>query len=357
MKKNARIRLAIVGTGGMAHAHAKAFQQIAGVELVACCDVREPAAVAFAETYGIGSVYTDYRRMLAEEKLDAVTNVTPDAQHAEVALAVIAAGCHILSEKPMATTLDDARAMATAAREAGICSMINFSYRNSAALQKAAQAVRAGAIGELRHVESSYLQSWLVNCAWGRWQDCPGLTWRLSTRHGSNGVLGDLGCHIYDLTTLLCGQDIVEIDCRLSTFDKGVEGNQLGDYILDANDSFISTVAFRNGAIGTIHSSRWAVGHANSLRCRVYGTAGAIELDLDSSYSEYRICSGARAIETFKWKSVACKATPSNFQRFISCIRSGKDDLSNFENGLRIQAYLDASNRSGTTNRPVQIEL
>ena len=100
------------------------------------------------------------------------------------------------------------------------------------------------------------------------------MTWRLSSKHGSAGDLGDIGCHIYDMTTLLCG-DIAEINCQLRTFDKGVPGNQLGEYVLDANDSFVSIVSFANGGLGTIHSSRWATGQANSLRVRVYGDEGA----------------------------------------------------------------------------------
>ncbi|MDD5706566.1 MAG: Gfo/Idh/MocA family oxidoreductase [Kiritimatiellae bacterium] len=357
MKKSNTIRLGVIGTGGMARGHASFFQKIKGVKLAACCDVREPVAKAFAQEFGIAAVYTDYRRMLAREDLDAVTNVTPDAQHAEVALATIAAGVHILSEKPMATDMDDARKMVKAAAKAGVRNMINFSYRNSSALQQAAEAVRDGAIGELRHVESSYLQSWLGNPAWGDWRQNRALTWRLSTRHGSNGVLGDLGCHIYDLTRLLCGDDIVEIDCRLQTFDKGVKGNRLGEYVLDANDSFVSTVTFRGGALGTVHSTRWAVGQSNSLRCRAFGTAGAIEVDLDRSYTDYRICRGARAIKACAWKSVACKPTPNNYERFIACIRTGRDDPSDFANGLRIQAYLEASTLSGKRGAPVKVRL
>ncbi|MCX7935307.1 MAG: Gfo/Idh/MocA family oxidoreductase, partial [Planctomycetota bacterium] len=267
------IRLGIIGTGGMAHAHAKNFQPIKGVMLVACCDVVKERAEQFAAQYGIKAVYTDYRRMLDREKLDAVTNVTPDAYHCPISLAVLKAGIPILCEKPLATSLAEAKRMAAAAKKARVINMVNFSYRNSCALQEAAVWIRQGKIGDLRHVEASYLQSWLVSCAWGDWRKRPGLAWRLSTRHGSLGDLGDIGCHAYDATALLCGE-IAEISCRLRTFPKGVPGNRLGEYILDANDSFAATLLFKNGALGVIHSSRWATGHLNSLRFRVYGTKG-----------------------------------------------------------------------------------
>ena len=336
------IRIGVIGTGGMAQHQAAQFEKIKGVKLTACCDISAERAAAFAARFGIPAVYTDYREMLAKEKLDGVTNVTPDAMHKAVALAVIRRGLAILSEKPLATSLKDARAMAAAAAKAGVINMVNFSYRNSCALQKATAVVRGGAIGRIVHVEASYLQSWLVAKSWGDWRTNPALTWRLSTSHGSAGDLGDIGCHIYDMTTLLCG-DIAEIDCRLKTFDKGVPGNRIGEYALDANDSFAATVLFRNGAIGTIHSSRWATGHANSLRVRVYGDQGAVEVDLDKSYEEYRICVGKKDIDAYAWRTVKCRPTPSNYQRFITAIRTGKNDPSDFANGARIQACLHYS--------------
>ncbi|MHB9130250.1 MAG: Gfo/Idh/MocA family protein [Armatimonadota bacterium] len=349
------IRLGIIGTGGMAHHHAESFQQIRGVKVVACCDIDAERVQAFAAKHAIPRAYIDYRQMLAQEKLDAITNVTPDAQHAEVSLAVIASGRHILCEKPLATSLADAREMARAAAAAGVINMVNFSYRNSCGLQKAADVVRSGKLGRILHVESSYLQSWLVNASWGDWRSSPGLTWRLSTHHGSAGVLGDLGCHIFDLTTLLCGLDIADITCTLKTFDKGVPDNTLGEYVLDANDSFIATTTFTNGAIGTIHSSRWATGHGNSLRCRVYGDRGAIEIDLDRAYDEYRICTGADT-KTFTWKTVKAKPTPTNFQRFINAIKTGIPDPCDFANGVKIQAYLHYCFASAEQHGPVAVE-
>ncbi|MCE5279294.1 MAG: Gfo/Idh/MocA family oxidoreductase [Planctomycetaceae bacterium] len=349
------LRIAIIGTGGMAHTHAAAFKAIEGVAVTACCDVDRPRAEAFAARHDIAAVYSDHREMLDRETLDGVSNVTPDSQHAAVSLAVIERGVNILCEKPLATSLEDARRMTLAAAARGVVNMVNFSYRNSCGLQAAAAAVKSGVIGSLRHIESSYLQSWLAQSAWGDWRVSPGLTWRLSSAHGSAGVLGDLGCHIYDLTSLLAGQDIVEIFCRLATFDKGVEGNRLGEYVLDANDSFVANIALAGGAVGTVHSSRWACGHHNSLRCRLYGDAGAIEVDLDGGYDHYRICRGKTALESATWDVVSCDPTPSNYQRFIQSIRTGVNDPSDFANGARVQACLHWSMESDRLGRPVKI--
>jgi predicted dehydrogenase len=348
------IRIGIIGTGGMANAHAKSFGSIPGVRLVACCDVVQSRAEEFAKKHEIPAVYTDYRRMLAREKLDGVTNVTPDAMHCPVALAVMRRGLAILSEKPLATSLAEAKRMAAAAKKARVINLVNFSYRNSCGLQAAATYIRSGKLGEIRHVESSYLQSWLVATNWGNWRKSPGLAWRLSTRHGSLGDLGDIGCHVYDATSLLCG-DIAEIRCDLRTFPK-VRGNRLGEYVLDANDSFAATLGFAGGALGVIHSSRWATGQMNSLRFRVYGMRGGIEVDLDRSYEHYRLCAGDD-INKGIWQDVKCKATPNMYQRFVNSIRTGKNDPSDFANGAKVQAYLHASFESARTGRPARVKL
>ncbi|TGS36171.1 Gfo/Idh/MocA family protein, partial [Mesorhizobium sp. M8A.F.Ca.ET.182.01.1.1] len=123
-------------------------------------------------------------------------------------------------------------------------------------------------IGKVRHLEASYLRSWLVSKAWGDWMTESKWLWRLSTKHGSNGVLGDVGIHILDFASYGAGSDVQRIFTRLKTFDK-YEGNKIGAYDLDANDSFTMTAELENGAMGVIHASRWATGHLNELRLRI----------------------------------------------------------------------------------------
>ncbi len=175
------IKLAIVGTGGMAHSHAKAFSAIKGCKLVAACDVVRERAQAFADKHGIPEVYADVDEMLAQSKMDAVSVVTPDAAHAAISLKAIAQGKHVLCEKPLATHYGDAKEMADAARLAGVINIVNLSYRNASAIQKAHQLVQQGALGRIMHVEASYLQSWLSAKHWGDWHSSPAWLWRLST--------------------------------------------------------------------------------------------------------------------------------------------------------------------------------
>ncbi len=350
------IRLGIIGTGSMAQTHAKSFSSLKGVTLAACCDIDGQKARRFARRWKIPRWYADPAALLAEGGIDAVSIVTVDAMHAPLSLAAIARGLPVLCEKPLATSLADARRMRDAAAARGVVTQVNFSYRNARAAQAAAALIRAGGIGRVLHVEASYLQSWLVQDTWGDWRTTDAFTWRLSRRHGSFGALGDVGCHIYDLAALLCG-DIEEISCRLATFDKGIEGNRIGPYVLDANDSFVSTVKFAGGGIGTVHATRWASGHINSLRVRVYGDEGAVDLDLDRSTETYRLCRGKAALRAPTWKVVRAGKTPTQYARFVAAIRAGASDESDFANGARVQAYLDASAASARRGRAVKVRF
>jgi predicted dehydrogenase len=344
------IKLAVVGTGGMAHMHAERFKGIKGVKLVAACDIVPGRAVEFAEKFGIPQVFTDVDELLAQVEIDAVTVVTVDAAHAPVSLKAIAKGKHVLCEKPLATNYAEAKTMADAAQKAGVINMINFSYRDSAAIQKAHQLVQKGALGRIMHIEASYLQSWLSSTIWGDWHTDPAKLWRLSTQHGSGGVLGDVGVHILDFATFGAG-DVESLNCRLRAFHKA-DGDKIGEYPLDANDSAVISVEMKEGALGTVTATRWATGQVNSLRLRIYGDEGAIIVDLDQSWDNLQICQG-KDIDKATWQTLTCPKTPTNFQRFIKSIRSGENDQPDFARGAQVQKMLDACFQSDTTGSKV----
>ena len=342
------IRIGIVGTGGMANGHARRFKEIKASTVVACCDIVPGRAKEFAAKHGIPAAYEDLEQMLRKEQLDGVTIVTVDSAHAPTALAAIRHGVHVMCEKPLATNLRDAKRMAAAAARKGVLTAVNFSYRNSPATQKAAQLVAAGRLGRIRHVEGSYLQSWLVSRGWGDWKKNPALLWRLSTRHGSAGVLGDLGVHLYDLASFVVG-DFSQIASELKTFDKGIK--RLGPYVFDANDSVVSMIRFTNGAIGTLNTTRWATGHMNTVALRVYGDKGALDLNLDRPAPEtLRVCFGPD-IDKGQWTPLPCPAVPDMYQRFVTAIRTGQQGQPSFAGGAKVQAYLEhcfiAATKSG----------
>lgn len=353
------VRVAILGTGGMANRHAELFQQIPGVQLVAACDIDRARVEAYAAKHGIPAtgVYTDFAQLLRECPVDAVSNVTPDAFHAPLSIQALKAGKHVLCEKPLGLDHAETRRMVAAAKKAGTVAMVNFSYRDWSGLQAIAARVRAGEIGELRHLEASYLQTWLSSPLWGEWSTTPALLWRLSTKHGSKGVLGDIGVHIVDFATFAAAAPIKSIYARLKAFPKAPK-NRVGDYPLDANDSALLQVEFANGALGVIHTTRWATGHANRLALKLHGTKGAFSFDSDLGSDTYRASLGP-AVATANWQDLKAEPTPNNHQRFIAAIRSGSADPAaaqpDFARGSEIQRVLDACFESDAVGQPVKI--
>ncbi|GAB4519744.1 MAG: Gfo/Idh/MocA family oxidoreductase [Roseibium sp.] len=338
------LRLLILGTGNMARSHAAAFREIPGVQLVAAVDRRADVLSAFCDAYDIPRRFGTLEEAIAWDGFDAAANVTPDAAHHPTTVALLEAGKHVLCEKPLATNAADARDMAEKAAKQGLVGMVNLSYRNVAVLQKAAELVAGGALGALRHFEASYLQSWLTQPAWGDWRTESQWLWRLSTAHGSKGVLGDVGIHILDFVTFAAGSPVAGLSCRLKTFDKA-EGGRIGDYTLDANDSVTLQAELGCGALGTVSATRLASGHLNDLRLRLYGDRGGLEVLFEKSTGALRICRG-EDLETGTWTEITVDPVPTVYQRFAAAVRDGAPADPDFEHGARLQAALDLAERS-----------
>ena len=338
------VRILILGTGGMAANHADSFKAIEGVTLVGGIDTRPVQLAEFCDRYGIAGRFASIDEAIAWGQFDAVTNVTPDAAHYATTLPFLAAGKHVLCEKPLATSEAQADAMADAAAKAGVVNMVNLSYRNVAALQKAAALVREGAIGTVRHFEASYLQSWLTQPAWGHWDRESQWLWRLSTQHGSKGVLGDVGIHILDFATFIAGQSAVEVSCRLATFPKA-PGDQIGEYPLDANDSATMQIVLENGALGTVAATRFASGHLNDLRLRIYGDKGGLEVCWEKNISTLRACLEAD-LQTGQWHDVEAPVLATIYERFIAAIRGEAPADPDFARGAALQRLLDRAEQS-----------
>ena len=351
-KASPRVRLAILGTGGMANHHALQYRQIRGCEMVAAADVDPERVKAFCEKHEIRQAFSSVDDLLAGAEFDAVVVVTPDAFHAPLSIRCLEAGKHVLCEKPLALNHAEAKKMVAAADRAGRINMVNFSYRNWPAIHGIAKVIESGRLGDLRHVEASYLQTWLSSTVWGDWRSSPNWLWRLSTRHGSQGVLGDIGVHILDFATYPAGR-IAEVYCKLKAFPKA-PGNRIGAFRLDANDSAVMTVVFANGALGTIHTTRWASGHPNRLYLKISGTKGTVEFDSEKSIDSYRICAGRDLAKTI-WKEVKAPRVLTNYQRFIRAVQTGEQVQPDFARGAEVQRLLDAGFESDRTGRPVRI--
>lgn len=342
-------RILILGTGSIAERHAINFAAIADCALVAAVDNNEGRVTAYAERHSIPHRFTSLEAALAWGEFDAAVNATPDPVHYPTTMQMLAAGKHVFCEKPLAVNHIDATAMAEAAEKAGLINMVNLTYRNAFAIQKAREMVSSGAIGALRHVEASYRQSWLAAKYWGDWREEERWLWRLSTAHGSTGVLGDVGVHIVDFATFGAGLDIAALQGRLHTFDKA-PGGAIGPYRLDANDSAAMTVEFTNGALGVIHMSRYATGHRNDLFLTLHGDQGALRIWADADASKLEACLGAD-IETQAWRLIDCPPTPRNAERFAAALRAGVNGTPDFRRAATVQQVLDRCIESDAEGR------
>lgn len=347
------IRIGIVGTGGMAAAHARYFRAAGGVELASCYDIDPARCAAYAAAHGVGHVAASLDELI--DAVEAVSVVTSDAAHAPVALRALKAGRHVFCEKPLTVTLGEARRVARAyarARRRGAIGMTNFSHRG-AHFDLARRIVARGDLGELRYVRAHYLQGGLA--VKGAWQASKAI-WRLQTARGSAGVLGDLGCHLLDFVTGICGP-AAAVRCTLRTHTKiGADGRRYTRWqgvALDANDTAAVDVDFAGGAFGHCQTTRWAGGHRNDVLLEVHGTDGALSLGHTFPEKPFcRICRG-RAIKKWEWKDLPVPAFVSNWQRFVRAIRRGTPAQPDIFRGAEIQALLDACHRSAAGEKRI----
>src|SRR5215210_6593648 len=203
---------------------------------------RDAARVAeAADRLGWSSTETDWHRVIERDDVQLVDVCTPGDTHAEIAIAALEAGKHVLCEKPLANTVAEAEAMTEAAERAaehGVRAMVGFTYRRVPAIALARRLVAEGRIGEIRHVRAQYLQDWIAD------PEAP-LSWRLQAERAGSGALGDIGAHIIDLAQHITGEVITGVSGMLETFVterplptaagalKGVAGTERGPVTVD----------------------------------------------------------------------------------------------------------------------------
>ena len=299
MTSSARpVRVALIGYAFMGRAHSNAwvtvgsFFEVPAFELTVLVG-RDAAAVAAAATaFGWSESATDWREVIARDDIDIVDICVPGHLHAEITLAALAAGKHVLVEKPLANTLAEAEAMADAAADAsirGVVSMVGFNYRRIPALALARRIIADGRLGEIRQVRASYLQDWLVDAA------AP-MTWRLRRETAGSGALGDLASHAVDQLQFLLGEHVTEVSARTHTFVTERPGAD-GPEAVTVDDAVWATLAFGSGARGSLEVSRVATGGKNAFTIELFGSTAALRFDLEG-LNELWFLDAAESIET-----------------------------------------------------------
>ena len=340
---------------------------------------RDAAAVgAAARRLGWAATETDWHTLIKRDDVQLVDVCTPGDLHAEVALAALEAGKHVLCEKPLANSLAEAEAMAAAAARAasrGVRSMIGFNYRRVPAVALARNLVADGRIGRIRHVRASYLQDWLVDASFP-------LTWRLQRERAGSGALGDLGAHIVDLAQYLTGELIAGVSAVTATFvgerplpEPTGPTPRSGPVTVD--DAAVFTARLDSGALASFEATRFATGRKNQLRIELNGDGGSLAFDLERlNELQFYDRSDDPSEEGFRRILVTEPGHPylsgwwppghvlgwehtftHEVRDLVIAIATGTDPAPSFRDGLQVQRVLaaveqSAANGSGWTPVP-----
>jgi predicted dehydrogenase len=379
------LRVAMIGHAFMGNAHSQAwrvaprfFDLPLAPQMSVLVGHDAGRAAAAAERLGWAESSADWREVVARDDIDLVDICTPGDTHAEIAIAALAAGKHVLCEKPLANTVAEAETMTAAAEKAranGVRAMVGFTYRRVPAIALARQLVAEGRIGEVRHVRAQYLQDWIAD------PEAP-MSWRLDKTRAGSGALGDIGAHVIDLTQHITGDRVVEVSGRLETFVKerpvaeshaGLSGTVSSDRVerapvtVDDAASFLAT--FSGGAMGVFEATRFATGRKNAIRVEINGSLGSLAFDFeDMNVLEFYDATESAEVAGFRrilateaeHPYVAAWWPPGHGLGYehgfthqvvdlVTAIAAGSDPTPTFADGLQVQRVLAAVETSSDT--------
>jgi predicted dehydrogenase len=371
------LRVALIGYSFMGRIHAQAWQSAprffgvdATVDLVVGRDAR--GVGEFARRFGIPRTATDWRAAVDDPSIDAVDICVPGDLHGEISIAALAAGKHVLCEKPLANSVAEARRMTEAAAQArarGVRSMVGFSYRGTPALAYMKRLIDDGRIGTIRHIRATYLQDWITD------EEFP-LVWRLQRATAGSGALGDIGAHIVDLAVFLTGQRLTGVSALTETFVRerplpaasGALAATAGEGrgTVDVDDAAVFIGRTDGGALATFEATRFAAGRKNAIRIEVNGSRGSVAFDFERlnefEFHDHTLPAaegGFRRILATEpehpflegwWPTGHGLGYEHTFTHevvtFARAVAAGSDPLPSFDDGLYVQRVLDAVERS-----------
>ncbi|WP_314213342.1 Gfo/Idh/MocA family oxidoreductase [Pseudarthrobacter equi] len=355
--------VAAIGYAFMGKSHSNAWRNVASFFDVPAFEQkvlvgRDATQVAEAAAkYGWAESATDWRSVIERDDIHIVDICAPGWMHAEIAIAALAAGKHVLVEKPLANTLCEAELMVAAAVEArtrGVRSMIGFNYRRVPALALAKELIAEGRLGTIRHVRAAYLQDWLAD-------DQSPMTWRLRKETAGSGALGDIASHAIDQIQYLTGQTILEASGVLKTFVTQRPGpGGLEDVTVD--DAAWATFWLTGEMGASVEASRVATGQKNSLKLEIYGTSGSLTFDLEA-LNELNFLDATVPVREQGFRRILVNEPEHPYlgawwpqghiigwehtfthqiRDFLTAIAADESPSPSFEDGLQVQRVLDA---------------
>ena len=378
------LNVAMIGGGFMGKAHALGY---AGMPMFfwpapaipvrkVVVDVTDALAEDARQRFGFAECSSDWRTVVGRSDIDIIDIVTPNDSHAEIAIAAASAGKHIICEKPLARTGEEAKGMLDAVKRAGVIHMVAFNYRRTPAVALARRYVEEGRIGDVLNFRGTYLQDWSAD------PDGP-LSWRFQKKVAGSGAVGDIGTHVVDIARLLCGE-IAAVNALVKTYvatrplqasgfdklgasDKKTTGPRGA---VDVDDEMVTLLRFESGAIGSIEAPRNAYGRNNFLTFEVHGSTGSIHFNYERRDELQVMFAGdpadARGFRTVYtgpahpygeglWPIPALGIGYSETKiiecfDFVKAVAEGSETSPNFGDGYRIARIADAILKSGESN-------
>lgn len=268
------IGIGMLGYAFMGKAHSNALRKIAYMtwpppaipRLVSISGRTEEAVAEAARRFGYERHTTDWRELVNDPDIEVFDNGAPNDLHAEPTIAAAKAGKHVICEKPLGRTADEAYDIFKQVEATGVKHQTAFNYRFFPAIRLAKEMIDAGELGEIHHFRGQYLQEWMAD---------PGFpaSWRTDKAVAGSGALGDLAAHVIDQARYLVGEPS-RVGGTLKTFVPERPGGTV-----DVDDAVEAVVEFDNGAIGTIEATRFALGRKNGMRWEINGSKGSVSFN------------------------------------------------------------------------------
>ncbi|HEX4768333.1 MAG TPA: Gfo/Idh/MocA family oxidoreductase [Lichenihabitans sp.] len=338
-----RARFGVVGAGLWGSFHCKTLNAIAAAELVAVCDLDPARAAQMQQQFGPRKVHTDYRALVEDPDIDAVTVATPDFAHADIVLAAIAAGKHVMSEKPLATTLREAEAIAEAAARKGVKVMVDFHNRVNPAVHALRESIAAGEIGKPLHASARLSNTLFVPLELLSWA-------------ARSSALWFLGSHAVDALRFTLQAEIVRVQALRRR-------GHLASLGVDTDDVHLSLLEFDNDVVATLENS-WVLPRDLPLvfdfRAEIVGEAGAIQIDTaqNGTFRKYA-GQGLRTADMLGLTPAAGGRlggfVTEAIARFVDAVTTDAPLLADAQDGLAVTRVLVAIEEAAKTGRAVTL--
>lgn len=349
-----KLKVGIIGIGSISRAHINAYLNNPNVELYALCDINEERLHERGKEHGISRLYTDMNEMLALKEIDAVSVCTWNSAHKECTIAALRAGKHVLCEKPMSVSKEDAIEMQKVAKECGKLLMIGFVRRHGNDTKILKDFIENGTLGDIYYAKANYL----------RRDGNPG-GWFGNKKYSGGGPLIDLGVHIIDLVRYLMGNPN-PVSVYGATFNKlgnrpQIKGKlgYMSDTtdmakVCDAEDLATAFIRFDNGAVFHIETSFCLnIKETETTSIELFGTNGGAklypELEIFNEMNGYLTNVSFNAPTAFDFKEVFYK----EIDHFVDCVQNGTKTIAPAEDGVELMEILDAIYESARTGHEV----